>query len=84
MKVISACNIPLVKLLFRFDVLGGVCGEESCNVFMLLFVVLWVPIFTTLCKKAIPMLWHAFIFLGLKHVDFFPPSSFLLGGLQCL
>jgi hypothetical protein len=26
------------------------------------------------------MLWHAFLFLGLR---FFPPSFFLLGGLQC-
>jgi hypothetical protein len=24
------------------------CGENSCNVFLLLFMVLWVPIFVTL------------------------------------
>jgi hypothetical protein len=43
--------------------------REFCNVFLLLFMVLWVPISVMLCKKAALMLWHAFMFLGL---GFFP------------
>jgi hypothetical protein len=47
----------------------GMCGENSCNVFLLLFMVLWVPISATLPRRAVLMLWHAFLFLGLR---FFP------------
>jgi hypothetical protein len=67
--------------MFLFDVLLGRCGENSCNVFVLLFMVLWVPISATLCMRAMLMLWHAFMFLGLR----FPPLFFfLLGGLRCV
>jgi hypothetical protein len=59
--------------MFLSGVFGGMCGDNSCNVFLLLFMVLWVPIFVTLCRRAVLMLWHAFLFLGLR---FFP--SFLL------
>jgi hypothetical protein len=55
----------------------GMCGESSCNVFMMFFMAFWVPISATFCKRAILMLWHAFLFLGLR---FFPLSFFLLGG----
>jgi hypothetical protein len=41
---------------------------------------LWVPISATLFWRAVLMLWHAFLSLGLK---FFPLFFFLLGGLQC-
>jgi hypothetical protein len=40
---------------------------------------LWVPIFATLFRRAVLMLWHAFLFLGLR---FFPLFFFLLGGLD--
>jgi hypothetical protein len=49
------------------------------NVFLLLFIALWVPISATLCRRAVLMLRHAFLFLG--PVGFFPPFLFLLGGL---
>jgi hypothetical protein len=49
---------------FLFGGFGGVCGDNSCNVFLLLFMVLWVPIFATLCRRAVLTLWHAFLFLG--------------------
>jgi hypothetical protein len=55
------------------------CGENSCNVFLLFFMVLWVPIFVPLCKRAMWMMWHAFMFLG-----FFSPLCFVLGGPHCL
>jgi hypothetical protein len=35
------------------------CGNSS-NVFLLLFV--------ALCRRAVLMLWHAFLFLRLRHV----------------
>jgi hypothetical protein len=54
-------------------------GDNSCNVFLLLLMLLWVPISATLCMKAVLMLWHAF-FLGLR---FFPLFFFLLGDLRC-
>jgi hypothetical protein len=41
-------------------------------------MVLWVPIFVTLCMRAMMMLWNAFMFLGLRHVGVSPLSSFLL------
>jgi hypothetical protein len=31
--------------LFLFGVFGEMCGESSCNVFLKLFMVLWVPIY---------------------------------------
>jgi hypothetical protein len=41
LRVIYACNISFVHLLmFPFDGFGGMCGENSFNVFMLLFMVL--------------------------------------------
>jgi hypothetical protein len=54
--------------------------ENSCNVFLLLFMVRWVPISATLCMRAVLMLGHAFLFLGLR---FFPNFFFLLGVLRC-
>jgi hypothetical protein len=59
---------------------GGMCNDNSCNVFLLLFMGLWVPIFATL-KRVVLMLWHAFLVLGL---GFVPPSAFFfsLGGLR--
>jgi hypothetical protein len=51
------------------------CDESSCNVFLLLFVVLWVPISVMLCRRAVLMLWPAFLFLGLR---FFLFSSLCL------
>jgi hypothetical protein len=41
---------------------------------------LWVPISATLFRRAVLMLWHAFMFLGLR---FFPLFFLLLGGLHC-
>jgi hypothetical protein len=35
---------------------GGMCGESSCNVFMRLFMVLWVPISAMLCKRTVLIL----------------------------
>jgi hypothetical protein len=32
------------------------CGDNSCNVFVLLFMVLWVLVFVTLCVRAVVML----------------------------
>jgi hypothetical protein len=52
----------------------------SCNVFLLFFMVLWVPISEMLCRRAVLMLWLAFLFLGLR---VFSPFFFLLGGLRC-
>jgi hypothetical protein len=42
------------------------CGENSCNVFPLLVMVLWVPIFAMLFRRAVLMLWHASMFLELR------------------
>jgi hypothetical protein len=68
MEVVSAYMISFVDLLlFPFDDFWEMCGESSCNVFLLLFVVLWVPIFATLCRRAVLMVWHAFLFLGLRY-----------------
>jgi hypothetical protein len=81
LRVMSLCNILSVELLlFLFGVFWGMCGENSCNVFLLLFMVLSVPIFATLCMRAVMMLWHAIMFLGLR---FFPLFFFLLGALRC-
>jgi hypothetical protein len=49
MIVMSVCSILFVDLLlFRFDGFWKMCVENSCNVFMLFFMVVWVPIFATL------------------------------------
>jgi hypothetical protein len=67
MAIMSVCSISFVELLmFLFGVFGGMCGENSCNVFLQLFMVILVPISLTLCKRAVLMLWHAFLFLGLR------------------
>jgi hypothetical protein len=59
------------------------CVVNSCNVFLLLFMALWALISATLFRRVVLVLWHAFLFLGLR--IFFPLlSSFLLGGLYCL
>jgi hypothetical protein len=50
------------------------CDVNSCNVFLLLSMALWVLISATLFRRAVPVLWHAFLFLGLR---FFPPSFLL-------
>jgi hypothetical protein len=77
----SACNILFVDLLlFRFGVFRGMCDVNSCNAFLLLFMALWAPTSATLGRRAVLMLWHAFLFLGLR---FFPLFLFLLGGLHC-
>jgi hypothetical protein len=55
------------------------CDVQSCNVFLLLFMALWVPISATLCRRAVLTLRHAFLFLGLR---FFPRFFSLLGGLH--
>jgi hypothetical protein len=68
--------------MFLFGVFGGGVGDvNSCNVFLLLFTGLWVPISATLFKRAILLLWHAIMFLGLR---FSPLFFFLLDGLHCL
>jgi hypothetical protein len=66
--------------MFRFDVFWGMCDVNSRNVFLLLIMALWVPISATLFRRAVLMMWHAFLFLGLR---FFPLFFFLLGGLNC-
>jgi hypothetical protein len=53
-------------MLFLFGVSVGMYGENSCNVFMLLFMVLWFPVSVSLCMRVVLMLWHAFLFLGLR------------------
>jgi hypothetical protein len=66
--------------MFPFGVVfWGMCGESSYSVFLLLFMVLWVPISAMLCRRAVLMLWHAFMFLGL--VFFFPFFFFSLRGV---
>jgi hypothetical protein len=78
----SVCSILFVDLLlFRFGVFRGMFDVNSCNVFLLLFMALWVLISATLCRRTVLVLWHAFLFLGLRL--FFLLSSFLLGGLHC-
>jgi hypothetical protein len=70
----SVCNISLALLLYLSGVFGGVYCKNSCNAFLLLFMVLWVPATVTLCRRAVLMLWLAFMFLGLR---FFPLLFFL-------
>jgi hypothetical protein len=79
--IISVCNMSFGELLmFFFGVSGVMCDVNLCNVFLLLFMVLWLPISATLCRRALQTMWHAFMFLGLR---FFPLFFFLLGGLCC-
>jgi hypothetical protein len=79
--VLSVCIISFVELLmFIFGIFGGMCDVNSCNVFLLLFMVLWVPISATRCRRAVLTLWHACLFPGLR---FFPLIFFLPGGLHC-
>jgi hypothetical protein len=66
--------------MFLFGAFRGMCGESSCNVFLLLFMALWISISAMLCRRAVLMLWNAFLLLGLR---FFPLVFFLLGGLCC-
>jgi hypothetical protein len=56
------------------------CDVNSCNVFLLLFMVLWVPISATLCKRSLLTVWHTFLFLGL---ELFPLFFFFLGCFHC-
>jgi hypothetical protein len=58
-----------------FRLFWGMCGEYSCNIFQLPFMVLWISISMTLCMRAVLMLLHAFVFLGLR---FFPLLSLCL------
>jgi hypothetical protein len=69
--------------MLPFDGIRGICGENSCNVCQLLFIELWVLISVMLCMRAVLMLWHAFLFLGLRPVGFSPLFPFLLGGFHC-
>jgi hypothetical protein len=63
--------------------LGNVWRDLSCNVSMPLFMVLWLLIFTRVCKRAVAMLWHASLLLGLRHVGgFLPIFSFLIGAFD--
>jgi hypothetical protein len=64
----------------RFSGDVRVCDVNSCNVFLPLFMSLWVPISATLFKRAVLTLWHAFLFLKLW---VFPLFFFLLDGLYC-
>jgi hypothetical protein len=49
------------------------CDVNSCNVSLLLFMALWVLISATIFRRAVLVLWHAFLFLGL---GFFSPLFF--------
>jgi hypothetical protein len=64
------CQYTYVPLFRR---LWGNVRETSCDVFLLLFMVLWVLIFAMLCKRAVPMLWHVTLFLELRPVGVSPP-----------
>jgi uncharacterized membrane protein len=62
--------------MLLFGVFWGVCDVNSCTVFMLLVMALWVPISATLFRRA----WHAFMFLGLRFIPLFAwwPLAFSL------
>jgi hypothetical protein len=72
-------NFFVDLLMFLLGVVYGMCDVNSCNVVLMLFMALWVPISTTHFRRAVLTLWHAFLFLGLR---FFPFFFFLLGGLH--
>jgi hypothetical protein len=65
-------------LTFLFGVFGGLCGESSCNLFLL------VPVSATLFRRAVLTQWHALLFLGLRVSPSFllfawwPPQLFLV------
>jgi hypothetical protein len=67
--IMSVCNISLVEHsgFLLFGVLGGMCDVNLCNIFMRLFMALWVPICMTLFRRAMLTLWHAFLGLGFFH-----------------
>jgi hypothetical protein len=70
LTVMSVCNISVGGLrMLLFGVFLEMCGENSCNVFLELFMVLWVPISATLSRRAVLMLPYAFLFMWLR---FFP------------
>jgi hypothetical protein len=76
--VMSVCNISSTELLdFLFEVFWGMCDVNSCNAFLLLFMVIWIHVSATFW--AVFTLWHAFMFLGLR---FFLFSSFCLVALS--
>jgi hypothetical protein len=82
-----ASNVRLQHFVRRstcvpFRRFWGMSGNYSSNVFVLLFMALWAPIFATLCMRILLMLWqHTFLFFG---ISFFPPVFFLHGDLHCL
>jgi hypothetical protein len=79
--VMFACNTSFVDLLmFHFDGFWGMCGENSCNGFLMLLMVLLVLVIATLCKRAMLILWHAFVFPELRHMGFPLLSPLLLTG----
>jgi hypothetical protein len=51
------------------------CDVNLCNVFLLLFMALSVPISATVFRTVVLTLWHAFLFVGLR---FFLFSSYCL------
>jgi hypothetical protein len=58
-------------LVYLFGVFGGMCDVNLCNVFLLLFMALWVYISATLFRRATMTLWHAFMFLESSGLVFF-------------
>jgi hypothetical protein len=52
---------------------GDVRREFMQRLSVALIMMLWAPQSATLCRRAVLMLWHAFLFLGLM---LFPLSSF--------
>jgi hypothetical protein len=66
--------------MLLFGVFGGMCDVNSCNVFQLLIMALWVSISATLFRRGVLTLWLAFLFLRLW---FFRLFFFLLGDLCC-
>jgi hypothetical protein len=44
--------------------------DTIVDILLLLFMVRWVPISVTLCKRAVLMPWHAFVFLELRLSNF--------------
>jgi hypothetical protein len=51
----------------------GDVRREFMQRFLMLFILLWDPVSATLCRRAVQIFWHAFLFLGLR---FFPPFFF--------
>jgi hypothetical protein len=71
-------------LMFLFGAFWGMCDVNSCIVFLLIFMALWVPISATLFRRAVLTLWPAFLFLWLTVFSSFllfawwPPLLFLV------